>query len=166
MLRAATLRDAGEVAGVMIESRRAFVAFAPMAHAEDDVRRWVRERLVPGGGVWVWGPPAQGDRAAQVVAMLACSQADGVAWIDHLYLRPGWTGQGIGERLRLLAHALAVLPRPLRLYTFQANAGARRFYERHGFRALALTDGQGNEERCPDVLYELGGAGPADPCAA
>ena len=164
MLRAATLRDAEAVAGVMIESRRAFVGFAPMVHPEDDVRRWVREQLLPGGGAWVWEAPAQGGRMAQVVAMLACSQADGVAWIDHLYLRPGWTGQGIGERL--LAHALAVLPRPLRLYTFQANAGARRFYERHGFRALALTDGQGNEERCPDVLYELGDAGPADPCTA
>jgi hypothetical protein len=44
---------------------------------------------------------------------------------------------------------------PIRLYTFQANAGARRFYERHGFVPIEFTDGQANEERCPDVLYEL-----------
>jgi hypothetical protein len=36
-----------------------------------------------------------------------------------------------------------------------ANAGARRFYERHGFSAIEFTDGSANEERCPDVLFEL-----------
>jgi hypothetical protein len=51
-----------------------------------------------------------------------------------------------------------MLSRPTRVYTFQANSGARRFYERHGFAAIQLTDGQGNEEHCPDVLYELGAA--------
>jgi ribosomal protein S18 acetylase RimI-like enzyme len=42
----------------------------------------------------------------------------------------------------------------VRLYTFQENTGARRFYERHGFKAVKLTDGHDNEENCPDVLYE------------
>jgi len=40
----------------------------------------------------------------------------------------------------------------LELYTFARNEGARRFYERHGFRAIAF--GQENEENEPDVLYE------------
>ncbi len=44
---------------------------------------------------------------------------------------------------------------PIRLYTFQANLGARRFYSRHGFVAIEFGDGRANEERCPDVLYEL-----------
>ncbi|MGE3511045.1 MAG: histone acetyltransferase, partial [Vicinamibacterales bacterium] len=30
----------------------------------------------------------------------------------------------------------------------------RVFYERHGFVAVAFGDGSGNEERCPDILYE------------
>ena len=47
-------------------------------------------------------------------------------------------------------------PRPIRLYTFQTHSLARRFYERHGYKAIEFTDGQGNEEKCPDVLYELG----------
>ena len=55
----------------------------------------------------------------------------------------------------LLAHAMRTLELPIRLYTFQANVGARRFYERHGFVAIEFTDGHANEERCPDVLYEL-----------
>jgi len=38
--------------------------------------------------------------------------------------------------------------------TLEANQRARAFYERRGFRAIAFGDGSGNEERCPDVLYE------------
>jgi hypothetical protein len=41
----------------------------------------------------------------------------------------------------------------LNLWTFQANAQARRFYERHGFRLIEMTDGSGNEERTPDARY-------------
>ena len=40
------------------------------------------------------------------------------------------------------------------LWVFQRNEGARRFYERHGLRLAALTDGAGNEEREPDARYE------------
>ena len=43
----------------------------------------------------------------------------------------------------------------MRLYAFQQNEAARRFYERHGFVAIAFGDGSTNEERCPDVLYGL-----------
>jgi hypothetical protein len=39
------------------------------------------------------------------------------------------------------------------LWTFQANAPARRFYERHGFGAVEFGDGSGNEEGEPDVRY-------------
>ncbi len=66
---------------------------------------------------------------------------------------PALVGRGIGALL--LSHALRALARPIRLYTFQANLGARRFYERHGFIAIEFTQGQANEERCPDVLCEL-----------
>jgi ribosomal protein S18 acetylase RimI-like enzyme len=55
----------------------------------------------------------------------------------------------------LLAHAVSTSPTPIRLYTFQENVQARRFYERHGFVAIRFSDGSSNEERCPDVLYEL-----------
>ncbi len=80
-------------------------------------------------------------------------QAEGISWFTQMAVDPALVGKGIGSLL--LAHALRTLPLPLRLYTFQANAGARRFYERHGFCAIKFTDGQANEERCPDVLYEL-----------
>jgi len=41
----------------------------------------------------------------------------------------------------------------IRLWTFQRNAGARAFYQQHGFTAEEETDGADNEEREPDVLY-------------
>lgn len=75
------------------------------------------------------------------------------AWIDHLYLDPASVGRGIGTGLLKLA--LQTLPRPIRLYSFAENLGARRFYERHGFVPIAFGDGSENEEGCPDVLYEL-----------
>lgn len=146
-LRAATADDAAQVADVLLASRKAFLPYAPPAHTDSDVRQWVREVLLPSGGVTV------ACAGAQIVGVLATSRDEaGISWIDQLYLAPGHVGQGTGTRL--LAHALASLPPPLRLYTFQANARARAFYERHGFQAIAFTGGQGNEERCPDVLYE------------
>ena len=155
MIRPATVHDADAVAAVLIESRRAFLPFAPLAHPEDDVRRWVREALIPNERVVVWAAEDQ------VVAMLAVSPPGQEAWIHQLYVRPGWTGRGIGARLLAWAHVQ--LAPAVHLWTFQANRGARRFYERHGYAAVTFTNGQGNEERCPDVLYRLDPAGISKP---
>jgi putative acetyltransferase len=72
-------------------------------------------------------------------------------WLDHLYMDPGSQGAGFGSLL--LEHAKSLQPEGLQLWVFQKNAGARRFYERHGFRLEKLTDGSGNMEREPDALY-------------
>jgi GNAT superfamily N-acetyltransferase len=68
-------------------------------------------------------------------------------------LHPADVGRGIGSQL--LEHAIATMPLPIRLYTFQPHVQARKFYERHGFVAIEFTDGGSNEEGVPDVLYEL-----------
>jgi ribosomal protein S18 acetylase RimI-like enzyme len=149
ILRPAAESDAERVASVLLASRKAFVAFAPLAHADDDVRGWIANVLIPSGGVSV---AVAGSSNEGVVGMMAVSQQDGVGWIDQLYLHPDLVGRGIGTRFIELAKES--LGSPIRLYTFQENAGARRFYERHGFRAIALSDGADNEEHCPDVLYE------------
>jgi len=54
----------------------------------------------------------------------------------------------------MLDEAKRLRPAFLQLWVFQLNEGARRFYERHGFRLVKLTDGAGNMERTPDALYE------------
>lgn len=72
-------------------------------------------------------------------------------FIDHLYIDPSHQGKGVGAML--VRHAKGRCPAGLQLWTFQSNAGARRFYERHGFVAVEATDGD-NEEGAPDVRYE------------
>jgi GNAT superfamily N-acetyltransferase len=121
--------------------------YAPSAHSEQEVREWVATFLVPSGGVTV------AELQGQVVATMATQRSESCAWVTQMAVDPSLVGRGIGSLL--LAQAIRTLPRPIRLYTFQANVGARQFYERHGFKPIEFTDGHANEERCPDVLYEL-----------
>ena len=131
----------------MLASRKAFLPYAPSAHPESDFRDWVRDVLLgsPGAFVAVSG--------GEVIGIIATSLSDGASWIDQFYLRPDAVGRGVGSMV--LVVVLADLPRPVRLWTFQRNIGSRRFYMRHGFEPMRMTDGRDNEERCPDVLYEL-----------
>jgi ribosomal protein S18 acetylase RimI-like enzyme len=146
VLRAAEPGDAGAVADVYLRSRHQLVAFAPLAHPDDDVRMWIQRQLIPSGQVTV------AVKDGGVKGMLSLSMHEGCGWIDHLYVDPDWVGKGIGSAL--LNHALSSLVKPIRLFTFQANTLARHFYESRGFRAVAFTDGARNEESCPDMLYE------------
>lgn len=70
--------------------------------------------------------------------------------VHALYICPDRTGQGIGAAL--LDRAKTESPR-LRLWTFQVNTGAQRFYLREGFAEIRRTDGDGNDEGLPDILY-------------
>lgn len=145
-LRQATSADATRVADLLIETRRRFMPYAPSAHPEHEVRAWVANHLVPTGGVTV------AERGDTVIGAMATARVNGQSWIHQMAVDPSHVNEGLGSVL--LRHALSTLPSPVRLYTFQANTGARRFYERHGFTAVTFTDGRDNEERCPDVLYE------------
>ena len=147
MLRIGIIEDAESVARVLVESRRAFLPYAPSPHEPSAIRCWVEKTLIPGGGVTV--AVSEGN----VVAVLAVAEVGSIAWIEQLYVLPGYENRGLGTRLLTFAHKS--LKRPVRLFTFQQNAGARRFYERHGYKVIALSDGQSNEEKCPDVLFEL-----------
>ena len=144
--RAATLDDAEPVAEVYLRSRKELVACAPLAHSDANVRDWVRRHLIPSGRTTV----AVVD--GLIVGLLAISRDDQCGWIDQLYLLPAWIGRGLGAQL--LEIARSELPPPIRLYSFQCNERARRFYERRGFTVVRFSDGSGNEEKCPDVLYE------------
>jgi len=91
---------------------------------------------------WVTVAEMQGD----VVGFLALNGAE----IHSLYLRHGSRGRGIGQLL--LEHAKCDRAR-LSLFAFQANHGARRFYERNGFSEVARSDGADNDENLPDIKY-------------
>lgn len=146
LLRTATLTDADAISDVYLASRKRFLPDAPLAHTDESVRQWIADYLIPNADVSV----AVVD--GKIVGMMAITRDEIAGWIDQLYLHPCAVGQGIGTQF--IEQAKAKLNSPIRLFTFQANKGARRFYERHGFTAIEYSDGSRNEEKCPDVLYE------------
>jgi GNAT superfamily N-acetyltransferase len=143
-LRRATALDATAVAEVFLTSFHATYAF-PLAHTDDEVRRWIRDQLIPCSETWV------ADHNGRVVAMMVVAPGH----LDQLYVAPDRLGDGIGRRLVELAKERS--PGGLSLWTFQVNDRARRFYERNGFVAMEFTD-DSNEERQPDVRYEWTGS--------
>jgi GNAT superfamily N-acetyltransferase len=135
--------DAPGAAELWLRARAAALsAIPPPAHMADEVRAWFRDHVVCRCDVWL----AEGE-AGRLAALLVL---DG-EWLDQLYVDPELTGRGIGSRLVEVARRER--PGGLRLWTFVSNAGAQRFYERHGFVETERTDGSGNEEGAPDVLY-------------
>ena len=141
--------DARAAADLYLRARAAALSagsIPPGIHDDDDVRGHFAAHIVQDCELWL----AEEDGVLAGILVL-----DG-DMIDQLYVEPGRTGRGIGSAL--LAVARRERPEGLRLWTFQSNAGAQRFYERHGFVAVRRTDGRGNEERAPDILYARGGA--------
>ena len=141
--------DARAAADLYLRARAAALRAGSIpagVHDDDDVRGYFASHIVEDCELWV----AEEDGALAGILVL-----DG-DMVDQLYVEPRLTGRGIGSAL--LAVAKRERPEGLRLWTFQSNAGAQRFYERHGFVAVRRTDGRDNEERAPDVLYAYGGA--------
>jgi GNAT superfamily N-acetyltransferase len=82
-----------------------------------------------------------------VVAFAALEGND----LAFLYVAPEAQGRGAGTLLFERARELRA--EGFELWVFQRNAGARRFYERHGCVLLLETDGSANMEREPDARY-------------
>jgi 8-oxo-dGTP pyrophosphatase MutT (NUDIX family)/GNAT superfamily N-acetyltransferase len=142
-IRPVRSNDAADCAHVYLRSRQFGVAGVPVVHPPGELRRWMADDVI--GHTDTWVAELDGTIVGFVVV-------DG-QWVEHLYLDPAWMGRGLGDQL--LACALQRATGDVRLWTFQANDPARRFYERHGFVAEEFTDGAGNEERAPDVRYVL-----------
>ncbi|MCG8588338.1 MAG: GNAT family N-acetyltransferase [Proteobacteria bacterium] len=110
------------------------------SYSLEDNRRYFREVVCPRCQVLV------AELDGQLVGLLALEDQ----FIDQLYVDPRFQGRGVGSGL--LARAKELSPAGLTLYTFQRNQAARRFYERHGFRAIAFGTSPA-PEREPDVKY-------------
>jgi putative acetyltransferase len=141
-LRRAKPGDAPAIARLLRRTFRISLPFLPELHTPEQDLWFVRERMLVQDEVWL-----AEDAEGALLGFVAFREG----WIDHLYVDPDHQGQGIGPLL---------LAKPLRyrqarrLWTFQKNVRARRFYEAHGFKAIEFTDGSANEEGEPDVLYE------------
>jgi GNAT superfamily N-acetyltransferase len=141
VVRRATAADAGPAAEVWLRSTAAALPDVRRAHTDDEVRAWFREHVVPELETWVAvtdGP---------VVGLLVLAEHE----LEQLHLAPSWRGRGLGNRL--VTWAKRRRPAGIELWTFQVDAGACRFYERHGFVETARTDGARNEEHEPDIRY-------------
>jgi GNAT superfamily N-acetyltransferase len=138
-IRRATDADAAAAAEVWLRSFASAYDF-PHAHTDDDVRRWIRDEIVPRKETWV----VEDDRG--IIGFIALAPG----WVEHLYVDPVAQGEGLGRRLLELAQQRDATG-ALQLWTFQVNERARRFYARNGFVEVELGDGASNEERQPDV---------------
>jgi ribosomal protein S18 acetylase RimI-like enzyme len=142
VVRRARPDEARSVAELWLRSRQASIpANPPTIHDDDEVRDHFSTEVLANREVWVVEREGRG-----IVALLVLHEG----WVMDLHVDPELTGRGLGSRLIELAKARQ--PEVLDLWTFQSNGGARRFYERHGFVVVAMTDGD-NEEHEPDVHY-------------
>jgi ribosomal protein S18 acetylase RimI-like enzyme len=118
------------------------LTFLPRLHTDDEHRGFIAGIVLPRDEVVV---AEAGDELVGFIAI-----ADGEL-VEHLYVDPAHQRRGVGSAL--LQEAKRRLPGGFRLWVFQQNEPARRFYERHGLRVVELTDGSGNAEKTPDALY-------------
>jgi GNAT superfamily N-acetyltransferase len=135
-------QDSAAIAAIHLTARRQAMPYLSLAHTDDETRDYFARVVADRPQAW-WVVRHQGHIAAY---MLINGES-----LDHLYVAPRWQGLGFGSAL--LAKAKTLSPRRLVLWTFQRNGRARKFYEAHGFRSIAQTEGE-NEENEPDVQYE------------
>jgi ribosomal protein S18 acetylase RimI-like enzyme len=141
-IRRATPADAEVLCRIHLESRAAAMPWLAVVHTPEETLAYFHDVVLRQLEVW----------AAEVDGSVVGFAAVSTRFLDHLYVAPTAQGRGIGTGL--LKTAKERRPGGLRLYVFQRNVPARRFYERNGFRLIHSTDGTANEEREPDAQYE------------
>ena len=133
---------APEIAVVFRTSFKEGLPYLPVLHTADEDLEYFRNRVFTANSVF-----AAFDEQSKVVGFIAF----GNGWVNHLYILTGYQRLGIGGKLLEQAKSEQ---QSLRLWTFDRNARAQRFYKKHGFFVVKHTDGAKNEERHPDVLFQ------------
>ena len=141
MLRDGSTSDAGQLTALFMRSRARAMPWLAISHDEASTRWWMEHSLLVEQRVRV---AHHGDRLLGFTA-----RVDG--WLEHLYVDPDHQGQGIGRML--LEDAQFFSRESLSLRVFTRNSHARRFYEAAGFTVAGGSDGSGNEEQEPDLIY-------------
>jgi len=137
-LRPARSTDAGKLGDILGAAIRGF-DWKPVLHSgAEDIAHC--GRMIDRG----WVTVAVDDETRAVLGFIAREDTR----VHALFVAEAARGQGIGAAL--LQDAMD-RSEELTLWTFEANDGARRFYDRFGFAESARGDGSANEERLPDV---------------
>jgi GNAT superfamily N-acetyltransferase len=140
MIRRARAEDVDAIATLFRRSYRT-LEFLPILHTpEEDREHFVS--VVENQDVWV------AEEGGDVVGFIALDGDLGT----FLYVVPEAQGRGIGSEL--FEQAQQARPQGFGFWVFQANERARSFYEQRGCLAVEFTEGEGNEEKQPDVRYE------------
>ncbi len=138
-LRPLTGDDIGAIAQVHRSACLIAYRFMDWSYSEAEICAWYAGKYRD----WDWGLVAETGGA--VVGFAAAIGAH----LDQLFVAPDSQGRNIGSAL--LAAAIEHVPPVTSLHVFEQNAGARRFYERHGFRRLRRHP-TGNE-KAVELLY-------------
>jgi GNAT superfamily N-acetyltransferase len=83
----------------------------------------------------------------QVIGFIARDDSE----VHALYVLPRAQDMGVGTAL---VHDAQTACDALRLWSYQANRSATRFYAQRGFVEVARTDGSDNDVGLPDILFE------------
>jgi GNAT superfamily N-acetyltransferase len=135
MIRRATADDVDEIVAIF-EPSFALLDFLPQLHTREEHLAFFDGRI--------------GEDEVYILGRGFAILHDN--WLGHLYVHPDEIGTGVGHAL--FEHVKTRRPDGFQFWVFQQNEHARRFYEAHGAVAVEFTDGEGNEEKTPDVRYE------------
>ena len=133
-IRIATLDDYRVCAEIHMSARARMAYLPPDLHTAEETHEWMRDVVFLSERVWV------AENAGRIVGY---ASADG-EFLNNLYVLPEHQGRGIGTAL--LAAVMQHSRDDVKLWTFEPNEAAIRFYVRHGFQTLRRTDGHTNEE--------------------
>ena len=140
VLRRAMMADAAALTAIQLAARTS--ADIPNLHsAAEDLA--FHQGLIAGKTVMV------AERGGVPVGFAVTHEG----WLDHLWVLPEHHRQGIGRALLAWARKSG----DLKLYVFTHNTRAVAFYRAHCAMQIAESDGQGNEERLPDLTLRLAG---------
>ena len=132
-LRRATAADVPAMAALFRRVQAATRPFRPDLHTPEGDRVF-QLGVVTNKKAWL------AEESGLVVGFIGY----GFGWVDQLYVDLGHQRRGIGDAL---LNQVKSEESPLQLWVFQENVGARRFYERRGFRLVRETDGGGMRRR-------------------
>jgi len=108
----------------------------------NEARAFFRSSVLPFNLLWV------ASLGTSIVGFIAVDATH----INQLAVDVNYQHRGIGSAL--LRHLLAMTEGPWRLFTFQRNESARRFYEKHGFCVVGFGVSPAPENE-PDVEFLL-----------
>lgn len=133
--------ESSEILDIFVKARKE-MTYLPQIHTHDETRNFI-EDLVKSGNVFV----AKENR--KITGFMEVENE----WLHHLYIAPSYQSKGYGKLM--LDKAKELSPNALKLWVFEDNKNAIKFYEREGFKLQKKRSQKEttNEENLPDRLY-------------